>query len=201
MAKYWGYVLVPHETYLAWKNATNGNGYDVDSTYGCQCWDFASLFWYNVGFGTGYPLLNGVDAYTMWDRRNENISHNGVQVFDLVTNINDVQQGDIMVFNANQYNPFGHVGFADQDFATWTPDPNQPYEFPLLSENNGGYPDPAGGAYVNIHGYDYRLFLGAFRYKEWERPTPTPTVTRKPVKKRFPWCIYARKFRNQRQGM
>lgn len=23
----------------------------------------------------------------------------------------------------------------------------------------------------------------------------------KPVKKRFPWCIYARKFRNQRQGM
>lgn len=201
MAKYWGYVLVPHETYLAWKNATNGNGYDVDSTYGCQCWDFASLFWYNVGFGTGYPLLNGVNAYTMWDRRNENISHNGVQVFDLITNINDIQQGDIMVYGPNQYNPFGHVGFADQDFASWTPNPGQPYEFPILSENNGGYPDPAGGAYVNIHGYDYRLFLGAFRYKEWERPTPTPTVTRKPVKKRFPWCIYARKFRNQRQGM
>ena len=202
MAKYWGYVLVQHETYLAWKNATNGNGYDVDSTYGCQCWDFASLFWYNVGFGTGYPLLNGVNAYTMWDRRYENISHNGVQVFDLVTNINDIQQGDIMVFNANQYNPFGHVGFADQDFASWTPDPSQPYEFPVLSENNGGYPDPAGGAYVNIHGYDYRLFLGAFRYKEWVRPVPPhPTVTHKPSKKRFPWCIYARKFRNQRQGM
>ena len=201
MAKYWGYVLVPHETYLAWRNATNGNGYDVDSTYGCQCWDFASLFWYNVGFGTGYPLLNGLNAYTMWDRRYENMSHNGVQVFDLVTNINDVQQGDIMVYGPNQANPFGHVAFADQDFASWTPDPSQPYEFPVLSENNGGYPDPAGGAYVNIHGYDYRLFLGAFRYKEWERPTPTPTVTRKPIKKRFPWCIYARKFRNQRQGM
>lgn len=199
MAKYWGYVLVPHETYLAWKNATLGNGYDVDSTYGCQCWDFASLFWYNLGFGTGYPLLNGESAYTMWNRRFENISHDGTQYFDLITNINDIKQGDVMVYGPTQSNPFGHVGFADQDFATWTPDPNQPYEFPIISENNGGEPDPAGGAYVNLHGYDYRLFIGAFRYRGWI--APPVVITRKLARKPFPWAVYARKFRNQRQGI
>ena len=57
MAKYTGYVLVPHNTYLAWKTNTLNNGYDVDLAYGCQCFDFASLFWYNVGFPTGYPLI------------------------------------------------------------------------------------------------------------------------------------------------
>lgn len=195
MAKYWGYVLVPDESYLAWKTATNGNGYDVDSTYGCQCWDLASLFWYNIGFPEYYPHLVGLDAYTMWQLREENASYNGTTYFTFVFNINEVKQGDIMVFNQTQSNPAGHVGFADQDFATWTPDPNQPYEFPILSENNGGTPDPAGGSYTNIHGYDYRLFIGAFRYVNWQS---RPIGTRKSVKNRFPWAIYARKLRSQR---
>ena len=199
MAKYWGYVVVPHESYLTWKNTTNGNGYDVDSTYGCQCWDYASLFWWNIGFPTGYPLLNGLDAYTMWNRRNENISYDGTTYFDLITEVENIRQGDIIVFNYNQSNPAGHVGFADVDYANWVPDPNQPYEFPILSENNGGTPDQAGGSYTNIHGYDIRLFLGAFRYREWAQPGPTPSpshtkITRKP----FPWVLYARKLRQQR---
>ena len=198
MARYSGYVSVPHNTYLAWKNATNGNGYDVDGYYGCQCWDLASLFWWNIGFPTGYPVLNGVDAYTMWNRRVANASYNGVRYFDLIYNVENIKQGDIIVFNYTQYNSAGHVGFADVDYSSWTPDPSQPYEFPILSENNQGTPDPAGGSYTNIHGYDIRLFLGAFRYKEWETTPPTPSGGGGIVKpKRFPWVLYARKLRDK----
>lgn len=195
MAKYYGYVTVPHNTYLAWESNTLNNGYDVDSTYGCQCWDFASLFWWNVGFPTGYPLITASSAYTMWNLREQNISYNGTTYFDIIYNLADVKQGDVMVFNYTASNPYGHVGFATRDYAGWDP---TDYEFPILSENNQGTPDPAGGAYVNIHGYDTRLFLGAFRYKGWIQPTPpTPTTKRN----NFPWFIYANKLRNKRNGI
>ena len=194
MTIYIGYVDVPHGTYDEWRNNTNGNGYNIDNSYGCQCWDFASLFWRNLGFPAGYPHITSSSAYTMWGLRDQNVSYGGVTYFDLVYNINEVKRGDIMVFNYNSYNPYGHVGFADQDFATWTPDPNQPYEFPILSENNGGTPDPQGGAVTNVHGYDYRLFLGAFRYRDWNvTPTPTEEIT----KSKFPWVLYADKIRNR----
>ena len=37
MAKYTGFVQIPHSTYDEWRNATLGNGYDIDGYYGCQC--------------------------------------------------------------------------------------------------------------------------------------------------------------------
>ena len=195
MAKYTGYVDIPHSTYDAWRNATLGNGYDIDGYYGCQCWDFASEFWRNVGFPAGYPLISASSAYTMWNRRWENVAYNGVTYFTLINDLNEVKRGDVIVYNYTSFNPYGHVGFADQDYATWHAANPSSYEFPILSENNGGTPDPAGGAYANVHGYDTRLFLGAFRYVEWEQPVPpTPTITRKG---HFPWVLYARKLRKQ----
>ena len=202
MARYSGYISVVHDTYNNWRNATDGNGYDVDGYYGCQCWDDISLFYFNVGFPTGYPLLTNSQMYTMWNNRNQNVSYNGTTYFDIITNLADIKQGDIMVFDGTQANPYGHAGFADQDFATWIPDPNDPYEFPILSQNNGGTSDPAGGSYMNIHGYDYRLFLGGFRYRDWHTtpPTPpTPSHYRKGVPSaKFPFVLYARNLRNKR---
>lgn len=195
MAKYTGYITVPHSSYAVWKAQTNGNGYDVDGTYGCQCWDFVSLFWYNIGFPTEYPHITNSSAYTMWQLRDQNKGYNGSTYFDLIYNVNDIKQGDIIVFNYFSGNQYGHTGFADVDYRNWIPDPEQPNEFPVLSENNGGTPDPDGGAYTNVHGYDISLFLGAFRYKGWETPTPiTTSVTRN----KFPWVIYARKLRERR---
>lgn len=198
MAKYWGYNLVPHSSYFEWKNATNGNGYDVDYTNGCQCWDFAATFWYNVGFPQGYPHITASSAYTMWNLRDQNIAYNGTTYFDLIYNLDDVKEGDVIVYNYFSANPYGHVGFADEDYATWHANNPTSYEFPILSENNGGYPDQAGGAYVNVHGYDTRLFLGAFRYKAWETTPPTPSIITKPKVKRFPWVLYTRKLRGKR---
>ena len=196
MAKYTGYVDILHSTYDEWRNATLGNGYDIDGYYGCQCWDFASEFWRNVGFPSGYPLISSSSAYTMWSvYKDQNSSYGGITYFRQITNLNDVKRGDILVYNQFSANPYGHVGFADQDYASWHAANPSWYEFPILSENNVGTPDPAGCAYANIHGYDTRLFLGAFRYIPWEPPTPTTsTGTRK---SRFPWVLYARKLRGQ----
>lgn len=196
MAYYTGYVTIPHSTYDEWKNATNGNGYNYDFSYGCQCYDLAVEFWWNVGFPTGYPIITSSSAYTMWENRLANSILNGQRMFDLITRIQDIKQGDVIVFNYNSSNPYGHVGFADVDYSSWTPNPLFPFEFPILSQNNGGTPDPDGGAYTNVHGYDLRLFLGAFRYKGWET---SPITIRKQISQpKFPWAIYARKLRYKR---
>jgi len=196
MAKYTGFVQIPHSTYDEWRNATLGNGYDIDGYYGCQCWDFASEFWRNVGFPQGYPLISASSIYTMWTQnRWNNIAYNGTTYFTLITNLNDVKCGDFIVYNFSSANQYGHGGFADQDYDTWHAANPTSYEFPILSENNGGTPDPAGGAYVNVHGYDTRLFLGAFRYVEWTPTPPTPTVD---IEHQFPWVLYVRKFRKRK---
>lgn len=176
----------------------NGNGYNFDSTYGCQCYDLAAEFWWNVGFPAGYPIIDQSSAYRMWHYKDQNVAYNGTTYFDLIYNLADVKRGDVMVFNYTSYNPYGHVAWADVDYNAWTPDPNQPYEFPVLSQNNGGTPDPQGGALTNVHGYDTRLFLGAFRYKEWEETPPTPPVTRS--KGSFKWVLMARRLNQMRNA-
>lgn len=191
MAYYTGYVTLPVTSYDDWKTVTNGNGFNFDNTYGCQCYDLAVEFWWNVGFPQGYPIITNSSAYTMWNNRMQNIAYNGTTYFDLVYNLADVRKGDVMVFAGTSSNPYGHVGFADRDYAGWNP---SDYEFPILSENNGGTPDPQGGAYTNVHGYDTRLFLGAFRLKSWHTVVPvTPTLARS----KFPFVLYANRLRSK----
>ncbi len=199
MAYYTGYVAIPHSSYNEWKSETNGNGYNFDNTSGCQCYDLATEFWWNVGFPAGYPIITSSAAYTMWNNRSANVSYNGVTYFDLITNINQLRRGDIIVFDQTEANPYGHVGFAVVDYDAWTPDPSSPNEFPVLSQNNGGTPDPQGGAYTNVHGYDIRLFLGAFRYREWHTTPPTPPLPSGSTTKRrgFKWVLYANKLRKK----
>lgn len=188
MAKYTGYVTIPHSTYDEWRNATNGNGYDVDGSYGCQCWDLAAEFWWNVGFPQGYPTLAGTgSAYGAWDDRVQNAGDK----FDLIYNKEDIKRGDVIVFNYFNGNPYGHIGFADENY-------NGSNNLQILSENNGGTPDPAGGAYANIHNYNLAYFRGAFRYKAWNETPPTPPVTRS--KGSFKWALMARKLNQMRNA-
>lgn len=198
MAVYTGYVSIPHGTYDEWRNATNGNGYNYDYSYGCQCYDLAVEFWWNVGFPTGYPIISELSAYKMWEYRDRNISYNGTQYFDLIYDVTQIKRGDVIVFNRTSSNIYGHVGFADVDYSNWTPDPNNPYEFPVLSQNNGGTPTTGGGSLTNVHGYNINLFLGAFRYREWETTPPTPSPT---TQHKFPFVLYARRLRQKSQGL
>lgn len=201
MAFYTGYVVLPTNTYLAWKTAVAGNGYDADGSYGDQCWDLTAEFWHNVGFPTGYPLTGPNHyAYECWTvNRNNNIAYGGTTYFDLINSLSDVQQGDIVVFNGTQSNPAGHIGFADEDY-----DPSKNGYIAILGQNqgSGGIPpavvNPAGGTTANVKDlYVVDDFLGAFRYKAWHTTPPTPVRG----KSNFKWVLYARKLNQKRNGM
>jgi hypothetical protein len=195
-----GYVIIPHDTYLAWKTAVNGNGYNADGYYGCQCWDLTAEFWYNVGFPQGYPHT-GPNHYAeeCWDvSRYANASYNGTTYFDLITSINDVKQGDVIVWNGTTAYPTGHIAFADEDY-------DRSGYIAVLGQNQGtgGTPPPVfhrdGGSTANVKRLSVSNFAGAFRYRDWQHtpPTPTPTVRSIPKQKRFPWVLYANKLRNK----
>ena len=195
-----GYVTIPHDTYLAWKTAVNGNGYNADGYYGCQCWDLTAEFWYNVGFPQGYPHT-GPNHYAeeCWDvSRYANASYNGTTYFDLITSINDVKQGDVIVWNGTTAYPTGHIAFADEDY-------DGSGYIAVLGQNQGtgGTPPPVfpqdGGSTANVKRLSVSNFAGAFRYVDWQHtpPTPAPTVRSMPKQKRFPWVLYANKLRNK----
>lgn len=191
MTIYIGFVTLPTDSYANWKAATLGNGFDYDQIWGCQCVDLCNEFWQNVGFAAGYPLTGpNQSAYECWTvNRNNNISYNGTQYFDLIYNLSDVKQGDVIVWNYKQDVPAGHIGFADEDYD------GSGYIMVLGQNQGGGVPYPSGGTTTSLNKLGTDNFLGAFRYKPWHEtpPPPTPTTTR------FPWVLYARNMRKRRQ--
>ena len=196
MAFYTGYVTLPINTYLAWKTAVSGNGYDADNQYGDQCWDLTAEFWYNVGFPAGYPLTGpNHSAYECWSvNKDNNISYNGVTYFDLIYNLNDVKQGDVIVWNGDANFTTGHIGFADEDY-------DGSGYIAVLGQNqgSGGTPppisNPSGGTTANVKKLSTNNFLGAFRYKDWQ-PSPQPVTI---SSHKFPWVLYAKRLREQRR--
>jgi hypothetical protein len=190
-----GYTTIGHATWLEWRTNTLGQAYDVDPQFGagCQCWDFASQFYFNVGFPQGYPLT-GPNHYASecWSvNRVANASYNGTTYFDLITNINDILPGDIIVMDGTTQNPPGHITFADESYD------GSGYIW-CVGQNQGGTPLPQGGTPVTRNRLGVSEFLGAFRYKDWHTTPPTPTggETHK-----FKWVLYARNLRNKRNNM
>ena len=180
-----GYVDVPHANYAEWRGATIGNEYDLDGYYGCQCWDYASLFWRNVGFGVGYPLTGSTQsAYECWTVNRET---NKGDKFDLIYEKSQIKRGDVIVLNATSSNPAGHITFADEDY-------NGTDYIACVGQNQGGTPSPQGGTPVTLNTLGLQDFLGCFRYKEWHQPTPPIGST----KKHFKWVLYANKLRANR---
>lgn len=187
MAVITGYVTLPITNYATFKAATIGNSYDADLSFGCQCWDYLAEFWYNVTGLTGYPHTGpNSAAYECWTNTTSRAENAGIH-FDLVTNLSDVLQGDVLVLDSVNGNA-GHICFADEDY-------NGTNTMRIVGQNQ------AGQNFVNemtavltptISG----AFLGAFRYREWHRPTPITTSRSK-----FKWVLYANKLRKRQQGV
>lgn len=181
-----GYVDIPHATYNEWRSNTIGNEYDLDGAYGCQCWDYASLFWRNVGFGVGYPQTGpNLYASECWTVSRE---INKGDKFDLIYSLSEIKQGDILVFEGTSSNPPGHITFADENY-------NGSGSIWCVGQNQGGTPSPSGGTPVTRNQLPTPQFLGAFRYKGWEVEPPTPSGRGKPS---FKWVLYARKLNQNR---
>ena len=193
MTPEYGYITLNTSSYAAWKAAVNGRAFDFDSSYGCQCYDLVVEFWWNVGFPQGYPTNDNTGAaYGIWLDRSNNVSYNGTTYFDLIYSKENIKKGDIIVYNYFTDNPYGHIGFADEDY-------NGTDNINILSQNNGGTPTIGGGTATNVANYDLQYFLGAFRYKPWHTTPPTPTPTGQRGK--FPWVLYAKRLREKRSGI
>ena len=88
---YFGPTIVPHATYDEFRNAVLGNGYDMDGSYGPQCWDGADLIWYQYGL----TLYTGPQGYAVecWTVSR---SRNAVYPFtDIYTGPQGIRRGDI----------------------------------------------------------------------------------------------------------
>ena len=186
-------VLVDITSYLAFRTAVMGNGYDVDGSAGYQCWDLGAELWGNTG-NYAYPYLStgGTGyAYGIWSvewARNQNAGND----FTLIYNLSDVKRGDMIVLDKGRFtgDVSGHNAFADEDY-------NGTNTMWLVGQNQVN-PNPTTGHVTTRNQLDVSKFLGAFRYNAWTpTPPPTPTVT----KKRFPWVLYANKLRNNRNGL
>lgn len=177
MAHYYGPVTVPVDTYENFKSAVNGNSYDFDHIAGCQCVDLAKLINYNLGFPSPYWSTGGTgSAYGGWTVQSAR-DFNAGNSYTLVTRVEDIKRGDMIVYNHFIGNNYGHVGFADEDYQGGT-------NLKILSQNNGS-------TTVNVANYSLNYFLGAFRLKAWQEPSGSS------ARSRFKWVLYARRLRKQ----
>lgn len=171
MAQFNGYVKVAHATYQQFRDATLGNGYNVDKAYGNQCWDFCALLWWQYGLTlhTG-PKGWASECWTV------SRSLNAVPPFTQVTSISDIKRGDCVVFKGTSNYPTGHIAFADEDYKDGMTRMN------FLGQNQGqGSLNPS-----NIANISLANFIGAFRNSNWATSKPT---TKDEKKHKFPWAI------------
>ena len=151
---YWVDVSSPE----AFRNSTLGTCINTDGAYGAQCWDLADAFFQsyaNRHFSTcGTGSAKG--SMNCWQQ-------NAGDEFEMVWNSNDLQAGDIVVFNTGEW---GHVGMAmgysNDGYVT------------LLGQNQGGGYCDQGGSSTNIINISLRDFAGAFRPKAYIKPAPVP---------------------------
>lgn len=179
-----GYAYVPCITYDVWRLYALLHGVNVDFAWGNQCWDICALLWYQYGLrlqtGNGY-------AWGCWTLMRY---QNARSPFVLITDKNEIKRGDIVVFNRNTSYYSGHIAFADQNYTGGN-------KIRCLGQNQGQ--GTASGTPSNIKSLNANEILGAFRNTNWTPvvpptpPTPTPTRSGK-----FPWVLYARKFRQSR---
>ena len=154
------FYSVPTGSYAEFKNAVNGNGYDIDNYHGYQCWDGNALLWQQ--FGKSLVTGNGL-AIGCWDLKRD---VNRYDLFDLVTDVNSLREGDTVVMRPN------HIGFFDGYNGNF---------MRILGQNQGGRPNSAGGSTFNVVNINKSAFAGAFRLRKWNSATPAPAPTPTPA--------------------
>ena len=173
MAQYYGYVSVPHGTYDEFRNATIGNGYDVDYSWGNQCWDYVALLYHQYNL----ILVTKAGGGTAKDCWIVSRNANSTPPFESITGKENIKRGDVLVFDGTPSNTAGHISIADEDYnGTNTI---------RVAQQNGITPNaPAAIATNNLN-----EFLGIFRNTNWtDSPEPTPE-TKRNKKDKFPWAV------------
>ena len=166
------YIYAPTETYTEFKNYTLGKCWNTDGYYGAQCWDLGDLFWQNYA-GRNLSTCGTGGAKGAWNCKEENAGSE----FELITNKEELQAGDWLIFNNGQW---GHVGMALGGY-------NNGY-IALLGQNQGGGYCEGGGSSTNIINISLNSFAGAFRPKTYIKPAPQPETI--PITGCTEWNVY-----------
>ena len=179
-----GYAIVPHDSYNDYRSYCLSHGINVDYAHGNQCWDSCALLWYQ--YGLRLQTGNGM-AYGCWTIMKD---QNAKTPFIKITNKNDVKRGDVVVFNKHGSYYTGHIAFADEDYKGGS-------TLRIMGQNQGQ--GTSSGTPSNTINYNMSYFLGAFRNTKWQTtPPPTPpTPSGGGKKNKFPWVLYASKFRQR----
>lgn len=186
-------ITVPIDSYDNFRNAVlaraaQGLGFDVDGAFGYQCWDLAAELWMNMPEFAGqglYPQTGpNYAASECWTVSRD---ANAGDSFDLITNYSDLRRGDCIVIGPSAVSSTGHIAFIDEA-------PGSSGSAILLGQNQVD-PNFETGHIPTLTGLPIRdYFLGAFRNKSWSGVPPTPPIEL--PKTKFPWVLYARRFRN-----
>ena len=187
MAQYNRYVIVPHLTYNDFRNATLGNGYNVDGAFGNQCWDYVALLYHQYGL-TLQTKVGGGSAYQCWTiSRAANSRYPFVSV-DGVTNI---KRGDVIVTNRNPWSSNGHIFIADENYRT---SGNKNKIWGIGQNQRGSQSLPATRDEISL-----TYFLGIFRNTTWggSSPTPTPSPSIVYNKGKYNFVLFNRRKRQE----
>ena len=161
------------KSYQEFKNMVLGKAYDVDGSYGAQCWDGYAYYMQYLGLKPAWCTSTGYaqDIYT-------NMDSNGMkEQTDLVYNL---QPGDIVVFPVSSATPLSHVAIFDSDAGNGYGN--------FLGQNQRSA-NASGSAfsidklpYSATYHYAFRPKIFAQQKQEQPKPKPEPKPTQKPVK-------------------
>lgn len=182
MAQYNGYVFVPHNTYDEFRNATIGNGYDVDYAFGNQCWDYCALLYHQYGL----TLITKGGGGTAKDCWKVSRAVNSTSPFESITGKENIKRGDVLVFDGTSSNPAGHISIADEDY-------NGTDRIRVAQQN--GF-TPYAPSEIATNGLNE--FLGLFRNTKWSNTPPKPEDKKSSKKDKFPWVIGLNHWYNKR---
>ena len=164
-----------YDTYAHFRAAVLNNGYDWAGSYGDQCWDGVQLLYgqYGETLYTG-PDSSAYECWTVSADKNTN-AH-----FGKITDKTKIKRGDDVVFGNSWYPPYGHIGYADQDYNSGN--------MQILGQNQGGTPYVQGGAFFSLTNMPSSYIIGAFRPVDWES-APEPEPEKKKARRKFPWPV------------
>ena len=140
-------------------DATINKKYDMDGAFGAQCWDYGDFFWthqVNRMLSTGGTgCARG--CWTVASARKANAGKD----FDLITDKKSLKVGDWVVLNTGAY---GHVGIIAEIV-------KKGVTIKVQSQNQGTFRTK-----VTKVNFSLNSFLGAFRYKNWNKTAPKPAT-------------------------
>lgn len=188
MAQYNGYRIVPHNSYDQFRNATLGNGYNVDGYAGNQCWDYCALLWWQYGLYLKTRPGGGGAADCWLVSKNQN----AVWPFKAVDGVRNIKRGDVIVTNRSRYSTTGHICIADEDFRT-SGNTMRLRTVGQAPANHGIY------GVVSVDDISIAYFLGIFRNTSWgDTPEPEPEPEMGYNKDRYNFVLFNRRKRQEK---